>query len=122
MSDNDDLVFAEMCAKIFSIRCRLASCAPESWWARQPGRFFSGFDPRLAGPTGYIAGPAMQKQQHGDSTILAANRDPLFDAADRNVTRLVDAVFRADGKRFRVAGTKLREESVEFAILGIKRG
>ena len=50
----------------------------------------------------------MQDEQHGIAAILAADRDPLRDAADGDEARFVDAVRRRDRRAPRMAMLKQR--------------
>src|SRR5205814_5029284 len=68
----------------------------------------------------HIAGSTVEEEQHRVGTVLAANGDPLLNASDGYVARLVDALCRVDGDLFRVAGAEKRQHSVQFAILRIK--
>jgi hypothetical protein len=63
----------------------------------------------------------VQKQQHRIRAILAANRDPLLNAADGDEAGLINALWRPNRKPLRIAGAQKRNQSVELAIFRIKR-
>src|SRR5216683_666093 len=60
---------------------------------------------------GDVARAAMQEQQHGVVTIPAANCDPLFDTADCDELRLVDALRRRNSVLLRVTGSQRAKSS-----------
>src|SRR5208283_3009106 len=69
-----------------------------------------------------IAGPAVHKQQRGIVAVLPANRDPLFDSANRDVAGLVNAIWRRNRVIFRVAIPDKGLQLFKLAVLGVKGG
>jgi hypothetical protein len=57
-----------------------------------------GVTPRI----GRVAGPTVQKEQDRIVPVFAADRDPLLDAAELDVSGVIDAVRRCDGVVLRV--------------------
>ena len=74
--------------------------------------------PRVGG----VARTAVQKQQHRVVAILAANRDPLLDAAHLDVLRLVDPVGRRDRVVAGVSRAHELEHRFELLAVGTGRG
>ena len=54
-------------------------------------------EPGITPRVGRVARSAVKKEQHRVVSVFSANRDPLLDAADLDVPRLVDAVCSGDG-------------------------
>ena len=69
-----------------------------------------GVTPRI----GRVARSAVQKEQHRIVSVLAADRDPLLDAADLDVPGFVDAVRRGDGVVARVPSAEERPCASSF--------
>src|SRR6266849_654053 len=68
---------------------------------------------------GDVARAAMQEQQHGVVTIPAANCDPLFDTADCDELRLVDALRRRNSVRLRGTGSQKGSQVIKQAIFRV---
>ena len=54
-------------------------------------------EPGITPRVGRVARSAVKKEQHRVVPVFSANRDPLLDAANLDVPRLVDAVWSGDG-------------------------
>jgi hypothetical protein len=61
----------------------------------------------------------VQEQQHGVVTILAANRNPLFDAAYCDEACLVNALWRRNRILLRVAGPQEGSQVIKLAIFRV---
>jgi hypothetical protein len=61
----------------------------------------------------------VQKQQHGIITILAANRNPLFDAANFHKASFVNALRRQNRILLGVAGPQEGSQLIKLSIFRV---
>jgi hypothetical protein len=63
----------------------------------------------------------VEKQENRIVTVFTANRDPLFDPADGDISGFVNALYRVNGVVFRIPAPDEREYFVTITCI-LRRG